>query len=60
MSQKRNETWNMWNKFVDTDYVKAVKCEARLMNDSGGKGSARCKKMYTEVRGKYAVQDLES
>lgn len=42
---------------MDADYVKAVMCEARLMNDAAGKG-AELKKMYTKVRGKYAVQEL--
>ena len=44
---------------MDTDYVKAVLCEARLMNDAAGKATD-LKKMYTKVRGKYAVQNLES
>lgn len=59
IKQKKDEQAKKWTDFVDTDYVKAVLCEARLMNDASGKGSD-LKKMYTKVRGKYAVQNLES
>eukprot|EP01083_Nonionella_stella_P003048 8670_1 len=63
--QKKDEKVKNWTDFVDTDYVKAVLCEARLMNDAsssaGGKGKGGdLKKMYTKVRGKYAVQTLQN
>jgi len=56
--QKKDEQAKKWTDFVDADYVKAVLCEARLMNDTSGKNSD-LKKMYTKVRGKYAVQNLQ-
>jgi len=57
--QKKDEQAKKWTEFVDTDYVKAVLCEARLMNDASGKNND-LKKMYTKVRGKYAVQTLQN
>ena len=55
---KKDEAWKKWSEVVDADYAKAVLCEARLMSDAAGKGS-ELRKMYTKVRGKYAVQELE-
>jgi len=59
MFQKKDEQIKKWTEFVDTDYLKAVMCESRLMNDASGKG-ADLKKTLTKVRGKYAVQELEN
>ena len=41
---------------MDSDFAKAVLCEAQLMRDAAGMAN-ELRTMNTKVRGKYAVQE---
>ena len=43
---------------MDTDFAKAVLCEAQLMREAAGMAN-ELRTMNTKVRGKYVVQELE-
>lgn len=55
---KKEEQAKKWSDVVDTDFLKTILCETRIMN--GGEKNADLKKMYSKVQGKYAMNNLRS